>query len=849
MKTVCIKYSVYFLLSFSLFVSALNGYSQNVAVTDDDAYTANSSAMLDVKSTTKGFLAPRLSTTERNNILSPAAGLLVYDNTVNRYYVYNGSAWVDLSSNSVSGPFWSYTSPYVYLTNSTDYVGLGTTSPLHKLHLYQSVATTDGTDGTIIDIQNSNASTGVMSGIRFFNGTTLNTAKGGVFYRDRLSYGRGDLILANRVELDQVNVSSSDARLVVKSEGNVEIIGHTGADPNAALFHVQNGDGDTIFAVYPYGVRIYVKDDPAVKAVGSRGGFAVGGFSSVKGLLTHEYLRVTPDSVRIYVDEDFIPVKATGSRGGFAVGGFSEVKGFTDNNFLYVNDDSTRVYTRTDVSNNTAGFGVETFDASNVSYMDITTRNYFIGHESGQKITATCNYNSVLGYQAAHELTSGSDNSMIGYMAGYTTTTGYRNVFLGKEAGYTNQDGYSNVFIGYRSGYFNTGGDHNTYIGSETGYRNTTANYNCALGYRAGYNVTSGSENTFLGYQAGYSNNIGIRNIMIGYQAGYSNTSGNYNSFIGYKAGYNNLTGNHNMFYGYECGYSNTTGSENLFVGYDAGRANTTGTGNMYIGAYAGQVNTSGSDNTFIGVGAGAYALSYNNTFIGRMAGYSATSGHSNVYLGAKAGYSNSSGYYNVFIGNLSGQNASGTGNVFIGNMTGMSETGNNKLYIDNSSDVNPLIWGDFNSNLLKFNGYVGVNYTPSNIYGLWVSGGTSSLYSMYVAKGAITNGTWATSSDIKWKRDVQTLAGTLEKLDQIRGVSYYFKTEDFPEEGFSERKQIGVIAQELEAVFPELVFTDDNGDKSVDYGKLSAVLLQAVKEQQKTIQNMEQRIQQLESK
>ncbi|MFH1315702.1 MAG: hypothetical protein ABIH67_04905, partial [Candidatus Uhrbacteria bacterium] len=73
--------------------------------------------------------------------------------------------------------------------------------------------------------------------------------------------------------------------------------------------------------VTPDSVRIFVEDDPATKATGSKGGFAVGGFSLSKGV-TNEYLRVTPDSVRVYI-EDTTGLKASGNRGGFAVGGFS----------------------------------------------------------------------------------------------------------------------------------------------------------------------------------------------------------------------------------------------------------------------------------------------------------------------------------------------------------------------------------------------------------------------------------------------------------------------------------------------------------------------------------------------
>jgi hypothetical protein len=53
----------------------------------------NTSAMLDISSTTRGLLAPRMTTAQRNSIASPAKGLLVYDNDLNALHHYNGSAW------------------------------------------------------------------------------------------------------------------------------------------------------------------------------------------------------------------------------------------------------------------------------------------------------------------------------------------------------------------------------------------------------------------------------------------------------------------------------------------------------------------------------------------------------------------------------------------------------------------------------------------------------------------------------------------------------------------------------------------------------------------------------------
>jgi hypothetical protein len=60
------------------------------------ATTANASAIFDITSTTKGFLPPRMTTTQKNAIASPATGLMVMDITTLKLCVYNGSSWIDL---------------------------------------------------------------------------------------------------------------------------------------------------------------------------------------------------------------------------------------------------------------------------------------------------------------------------------------------------------------------------------------------------------------------------------------------------------------------------------------------------------------------------------------------------------------------------------------------------------------------------------------------------------------------------------------------------------------------------------------------------------------------------------
>jgi hypothetical protein len=88
-----------------------------------------------------------------------------------------------------------------------------------------------------------------------------------------------------------------------------------------ALFEVKRADGQTVFAVYPDAVNVYVPR--SVTGKGSKGGFAIGGFDGSK-LGPQDYFRVTPDSVRVYIDPT---PTVKGSKGGFAIGGYGEAKG------------------------------------------------------------------------------------------------------------------------------------------------------------------------------------------------------------------------------------------------------------------------------------------------------------------------------------------------------------------------------------------------------------------------------------------------------------------------------------------------------------------------------------------
>lgn len=553
----------------------------------------------------------------------------------------------------------------------------------------------------------------------------------------------------------------------------------TKSDPNTPIFEIKNDLGQTVFAVYPGGVKIFVDDK--LKAAG--GGFTVGRLSTGKAA-GGDILTVSPGNVNIYLDTAS-SLKAAG--GGFTVGRLSTGKKAlgTIETFLTVSPDSTRVYID---EKSTAGFAVGRIGATvgMQNFMHLKRDNYFIGQKSGEK------------------------------------TTGLYNLFLGYESGFANIGGTSNTFLGFQTGYSNTSGNKNVFIGDNSGYSNTTGNFNTFIGTNSGVKNTTGNYSTFLGYQAG-------REVQ---------TIG-FNTCIGYNSGAGGATGNNRAFLGYSSGAS-STGDDNTYLGAEAGYYSDAGAGNVYVGTGAGRVGTGN-----------------NNIFIGKFAGYS----------------------------------AKGSNNVLIGPGAGWSLQRSNILIVDNSSDtINPLILGDFVNENLRLGADVtvvqnlGVNRdayanaalgvesnsngwavystkgTAANGYNFFegnVAIGSTSLVTSYALSvsgdgnftGSVTATNITAPSDIRFKKNIQTINNSLNKVLNIRGVYYDWRVNEYPDRGFSGKKQVGVIAQEVEKVLPELVITDNDGYKSVAYDKLTAVLIEAVKEQQKQIEELKVENQKLTQK
>ena len=504
--------------------------------------------------------------------------------------------------------------------------------------------------------------------------------------------------------------------------------------------------------------------------------------------------------------------------------------------------------------------------------------NLFLGKNAGLNNT-TGEQSLFIGQDAGRSNTIGNANLFVGFLTGYSNTTGYFNHFIGEQAGFANTTGAENYFSGFEAGKFSTTGSYNYFSGNYSGYQNT-GDKNFAIGYAAGTN-NSASYNHFVGYQAGVSNTTGTANFFQGYEAGLSNTTANYNHFSGFKAGHSDSTGMANHFEGYNSGYSNTTGSQNYFSGQQTGYANTTASQNHFVGFQAGFNNTTGQNNHFAGFSAGTYnTTGSDNQFDGHTAGYSNTTGSQNYFSGSGAGYKNSVGQNNTYIGYQAGHEAvNAVSNVMIGHQAGYYETGSGKLYISNSFTTTPLIYGDFTNKLARINGQVEI--IPANMEALTIKrngpmsvdfinpaygtgqlsivgivdgtfagtkfvfhGANSNLLTLIGTGDAVLVGTLTQLSDIRFKKNISSIEGVLSKIKQLRGVTYNWKdnTKDTAQ-------QIGFIAQEVEKVFPQLVKTYEKGMKSVAYSNMVPVLLEAIKEQQKQIDELKKMVEQLAKK
>lgn len=337
------------------------------------------------------------------------------------------------------------------------------------------------------------------------------------------------------------------------------------------------------------------------------------------------------------------------------------------------------------------------------------------------------------------------------------------------------------------------------------------SNSNISFGLYALNPATTGSYNNALGYYSLGQNTTGTYNNALGMYSLRVNTTGSGNNAIGYYSLGSNSTGNYNSAYGYQS-LQYTTGSNNIGIGYNSAVPTTSGSNQMSIGnsIYGLNINDGNASNDLIGIGVSAptEALDVNG---------------------------------NARIRSVYTNNGAATDRVVVADTNGNIKTIDRSM-INNIYTADGTITGN---RIVTLNG--------GNIR--FAKTGTAITGSLMEVDGKIKTTAVNLNSDARIKEKVANINQETSFLNNLRPVSYYWNTKG-KEKGGDNSLQYGFIAQEVEKVAPNLVNTDADGYKSVNYIQVIPVLVKSLqdhalelqKEKEKNNQQ-EQRIKALEEK
>jgi hypothetical protein len=462
------------LLLLSLFVFNFS-YSQ-VAI-NTTGNNANSSAMLDIESTTKGMLIPRMTTTQRTAISSPASGLLVYDNTTSSFWFYNGSAWTELVAGSTTG--WKLTG------NS------GTDTSINF------VGTTDNRD-LKFRVNNTRVGTLATSGNVF-----LGFGTGASSTTSILTNGIGAYALNSNTTGNNNNAVGSNA-LFSNTSGNAN-----NALGTQALYLCTTADLNTA-----------IGHQAMYSNVSGSTNTAVGAGSLSSNTTGHSNVAVGIDAL----------VWNTTRNNLVAVGDsalYNNGAGATNANEAIAN---TAIGSKALYLNNTGSYnsaiGFNALRSNTTGYQNIATgsealyqnttgaRNIAIGFRSLLNNSIAVE-NTAIGDFSMNSNTTGNGNSAYGASSLISNTTGSYNTASGGYTLHQNTTGFANTALGNSSLYYNTTGYQNVSIGENALANNTTGNYNTAIGTSANVLSNNLTNATAIGYRAmaGSSNTLVLGSI------------------------------------------------------------------------------------------------------------------------------------------------------------------------------------------------------------------------------------------------------------------------------------------------------------------------------------------------
>ena len=397
----------------------------------------------------------------------------------------------------------------------------------------------------------------------------------------------------------------------------------------------------------------------------------------------------------------------------------------------------------------------------------------------------------------------------------------------------------------------NTIGSVNTAVGCNALEENITGHSNVAVGYASLTNNINGTNNVSIGSRSLEDNLIGSSNVSIGVAAMLNSTSSNANIAIGVSALQNSLSNtvaNTNIAIGQRSMQLFSIGTNNVAVGFET-LLNGSGTNNVAIGTSA-MRDASGPENVAIGRGAmqtapssdanvaiGRFTMlsctkSSNNVAIGRGAMTSAAGSTDNVAIGNLAMQNNNNAIYNVAIGyhamqlatglqrsiaigrNALVSNMSGVNNIAIGDLAGQNLAGN---------EINDIYIGNVGVAAEKGTIRIGTAGSQTGCYIAGIRGVTTTIVNAIPVLISSAGQLGTVSSSKRYKKDIQDIEDESEKMLQLRPVTFSYIHDD------ASHKQYGLIAEEVNDVYPELVVHQDDQAYTVNYMALIPLLLKQV--------------------
>ena len=413
------------------------------------------------------------------------------------------------------------------------------------------------------------------------------------------------------------------------------------------------------------------------------------------------------------------------------------------------------------------------------------------------------------------------------------------------------------INIGYGTGYYGNGeyfvnvGAHageyassmyfNTHIGYGAGYKGSTAQYNTAIGAYTLYSGTgtylTGDSNTAVGYQSSYDVTTGYNNTSIGFRSLFNLTSGIYNTAVGSNAGNNLLTGYYNTYLGTSTLASSTSAVNQTMIGYGAdGQANNSVTlGNSDVTAVY-MAEDSGATVYAAGLNLGSTTVTSTAVELNYVDGVTSNvqtqldSKQATITGAASTITSSDLTASRVLTSNGSGKvEVSAVTSSELGYLDGVTSNVQTQLDSKLSSSGNITTGGNI---IIPDSGNIG---STSDTDAITIANSGNVTFGQDVT----VSGDVVISSDARLKSNIVSLGSTLSKLLLIDGKSYEMKG----------KQKIGILAQEIQEVFPELVTEDGNEMLAVNYQGLVPVLINALKDQQNEIDELKEMVQALISR